>query len=278
LLRITEDHHPALRLTEPLRGLLDAGAQSATELAEVRGNEVDWLGPSVHNSENVRVILVTGPGQLGIEGRVTTSRYTLETLKAQPGVEVIAAPRITTLSGRAAQIEVAEVATVLTGIHPQAVVQPGDSPRAIRDPYTAVSVPLGLVLEAHPELADDHDTIDLRLTATIAEFVGYDATPPEQQIEVWENGEAVWIDPPEPRLRVREVTALAQLQDGETLVLGSWPSPRKDRAPSPGDSPREESTSTPPLLILLTPTVLDDDGFPLRPRERQPRNSRVDQP
>jgi hypothetical protein len=278
LLRITEDHHPALRLTEPLRGLLDAGAQAATELAEVRGNEVDWLGPSIHNSENVRVTLITGPGQLGVEGRVATSRYTLETLKAQPGVEVIAAPRITTLSGRAAHIEVAEVATVLTGIHPQAVVQPDDLPRAIRDPYTAVSVPLGLQLEAHPELADDHDTIDLRLTVTIAEFVGYDATPPEQQVEVWENGEAVWIDPPAPRLRVREVTALAQVRDGETLVLGSWPSPRRDRAPPPWDLSRQAPPSTPPLLILLTPTVLDDDGFPLRPRERQPRNSRVDQP
>ena len=278
LLRITEDHHPALRRVEPLRGILEAGTPTAAELTETRGDAIDWLGPSVHNSENVRISLVLGPGVLGVQERLVTGHSLLESLKAQPGIEAIAAPEVTTLSGRATRIEVAETATLLTGVHPEARFDPEDPPRDVPDPYTAVSVPLGILLDVYPEVTGEQDAVDLSLTATIAEFVGYDPTPPDERIQVWKDGEAVWIDPPAPRLRIRKLTGLAQVADGATLVLGSWPSPRETRA-SPAPNPAlDQVLATPPLLILITPTLLDEYGDPLRPGYRQTRNSGVDRP
>lgn len=267
LLRITQEQLPALRLSEPAHNILDRGAEATREVRETRGDTVDWLRQRINLAHNVRISLVTGPGILGIQESGASGLHSLASVRAQAGVEVITAPSITASSGGWGRIELDEDVTVLTGIDPEALVQVDDRPREVpEDPYTSAVIPLGLVVEVLSVATEDLADVDLTVNATIAEFVGYDSTPSQQQVQVWQQNKPIWIDPPAPRLRLREIHGVARVADGATLVLGSWPSHTAAESAPPTEPSAAEASKTPPLLLLITPTLLDDYGEPLRPR------------
>ncbi|MFN0069751.1 MAG: hypothetical protein ACKVYV_19205, partial [Limisphaerales bacterium] len=107
-------------------------------------------------------------------------------LQRTAGVELLTGPRITTLSGRQAQVQVAEAKTVVRPEHPQG--QPED---------------FGLTVDVVPYVERDGVTLNLFVMAGFREFLGY------------EEGEAT----PRPRIRSLQTgPVMVVLLDGQTLL------------------------------------------------------------
>lgn len=238
---------------------------------ELRGDELDWAGRNATNAQNMRVNAALGATLTGILTE-PQFRLVLRALEQRSGVDVLSAPKVTTLSERQAQIQVANIRSIVTGIDPAALVQPGARPGTNVSPFTITQLPAGPVLDVIPVVSADGYTIQLTVTATVSEFLGYDPAQKDGKVRVWQDGKARWVDTPLPRFRVRQVQTKAALWDGQTLVLGAYPVEdqvhTKDKVPVLGDIPglgrwfRSESKSTvrKQLLVFVTATIIDPAG------------------
>ncbi|MHB1309400.1 MAG: SecDF P1 head subdomain-containing protein [Limisphaerales bacterium] len=275
-------------MTDPqFRGVVQALETGGTNgVQELRGDQLDWPGRHATNAQNVRINAALGASVAGI---LTDPQFrvVLRGLEQRSGVDVLSAPRVTTLSERQAQIQVAEVRTVMTGIDPARIYVPGALPATNSLPFTMTSIPVGPVLDVIPVVSADGFTIQLTVTATVNEFLGYDQPPKDGRVRVWQDGKPRWVDPPLPRFRVRQVQTQAQVWDGQTLVLGGYPVEDqvfiKDKVPVLGDLPgvgaffRNESKSTvrKQLLVFVTATIVDPAGNRVHEAAELPADSKT---
>ncbi len=250
---------------------LNAAGTNAPAPVDLRGDQLDWPGRSATNAGNIRISATLGPRITGI---LTDPQYrvTLRALEQRAGVDVLAAPRVTTVSGRQAQIQVVDIMTVVNGVNPAALVQPGMPPATNNIPFLTSSIPVGPILDVIPVVAADGYTISLTVIPTITEFIGYDRPVENSSVRVWEDGKEKPVAMPLPRFRVRQMHTQAQLWDGQTLVLGGFPvettQVTKDKVPVLGDLPavgslfRSESKQTAKknLLVFITATIVDPAG------------------
>lgn len=177
------------------------------------------------------------------------------------------------MSGRQAQMKSVEVLIVLKGINERALTPPGISTTNEDESGLYVTEPMefGPMLDVIPSVLADGFTIALTVIPTVTEFLGYreDQT---NRVAVYVNGKKKWIIPPEPIVRIRQMSSSVRLWDGQTVVLGGLPSETvsllKDKVPMLGDLPlvgrlfRSESKATikKNLLIFVTPTLIDPRG------------------
>lgn len=260
-------------MTDPqFRSVVEALQRGGTNgVHDLRGDELDWPGRQATNAHNVRVTAALGATVTGV---LTDPQYrvVLRALEQRSGAEVLSAPRVTTLSGRQAQIQVVDMRTAVTGIDPSALIQNGAQPKTNAVPFLTSTFPVGPTLDVIPTVAADGYTIELNLVASITEFLGYDQPPADAKVTVWEGGKASEVAMPLPRFRVRQMTTKAVLWDGQTLVLAGMPVEdsvtMKDKVPVLGDLPavgslfRSESKSTRKknLLVFITATIIDPAG------------------
>ena len=92
----------------------------------------------------------------------------------------MAAPSVTTLSGRLTQISVIETRSLVVGIRPEAVVGDGKSPESMANsgPFRTAALPFGPVLEVIPIASADSPTIELDVKFSLTEFLGYEQGSP----------------------------------------------------------------------------------------------------
>ena len=204
-------------------------------------------------------------------------RVVIHALEQRNGVELLAAPEVTTLSGRQAQIKVTDIRTIAVDIqgnqasgqantglggtvvqNNQVIIQP------ITQPYE-----LGPVLDVVPYVLADGVTIKLDLVPSIREFVGYD---PQPQIPTVQQAGAVLVPMVLPNFRIRQVITSVYVWDGQTVVLGGLLAEDsqkiKDKIPFLGDLPlvgvlftsQSNSTRKKNLLIFVSPTIIDPAG------------------
>jgi general secretion pathway protein D len=212
-------------------------------------------------------------------------------LESAAGVDSMAVPQVTTLSGRQAQMQIAEIRSILTGIDPRVLAQPGRTAKDVTNtsPFLTEAIPLGPVLNLKPEIADDGVTVHLKADATVAEFLGYET--PTNTVVVFVNGKRQEVEPPRPQLRTREVRGEGSVYDGQTLVMIGLPMTEtyrfEDKVPGLGDLPllgrlfRRQGTATQSkqLVVLITPTIIDpagnrvhtDDNSPFDPASIPPQ-------
>ena len=259
--------------TDPqFRSVVEALQRGGTNgVRDLRGDELDWPGRPATNAHNVRVTAALGTSMTGV---LTDPQYrvVLRALEQRSGADVLSAPRVTTVSGRQAQIQVADMRTVVNGIDPAALIQLGAQPRTNAVPFLTSTIPVGPTLDVVPTVAADGYTIRLNVIASVAEFLGYDQPPADAKVTVWQGGKASEVAVPLPRFRVRQMTTQALLWDGQTLVLAGMPVEdsvtMKDKVPVLGDLPvagslfRSESKSTVKknLLVFITATIIDPAG------------------
>ncbi len=203
-------------------------------------------------------------------------RTVLRALERRSGVDILTAPKITTLSGRQAQIKVVDVRSVVTDLNVQRVtnqVKNAAGPE-ISSSLQPITTPfeLGPVLDVVPYVAADGHTVQMTIIATIKEFLGYDQK--DGFIAAVRKGNATKEEAPTPlpRFRVRQVCSTATVWDGQTIVLfgGSMTDEvqTKDKVPVLGDLPvagrlfKSEKTVTRKknLLVFVTPTLIDPAG------------------
>lgn len=225
-------------------------------------------------------------------------RVAIRALDQRGAIELMAAPRVTTLSGRQAQVQINDLRTIVTGVDLNQTSAGGGGTTAgvgatagtgaigSQLNYITQITPFGPVLDVIPYVASDGYTIELSLIPTFSEFIGYDDpglfVPQIQGAAGSAIGLPLTAQLPLPRLRVRQVVTSAIVWDGQTVVLGGLIAEdirkQRDKVPFLGDLPwlgrlfRTESTSATKrnLVVFITPTIIDPAGNPVHTPDNLP--------
>ncbi|MCF7669361.1 MAG: hypothetical protein K9N48_06260, partial [Verrucomicrobia bacterium] len=246
--------------------------------------------PSASDGQLTSSLRNDAPALATITGILTDPQFRLviNAMERRDGVEVMSAPKVTTLSGRQAQVKMAVQRTILassqvgasqvntsqttttttTGganVNPVPLVQP-----------TQMSITTGPTLDIVPYVCADGYTIQMTLIPSVIDFLGYGNPdiPEAQRFEASIQAQAGQARSPVPlpRFSVRQVVTSAIVWDGQTVVLGGLISEdirrRRDKVPVLGDIPvvgrlfRSESsgTSKKNLVVFVTPTIIDPAG------------------
>jgi type II secretory pathway component GspD/PulD (secretin) len=155
------------------------------------------------------------------------------------GVTLVAAPSVTTLSGRQAQISVSEL-----------------PPVSLIDPATGVTnqISLGPVLDVIPMVVADDVSIQLTVVTALNRLLGYSSAVP-----------------PTPVISQAGLSTQAIVRDGQTLILtgefADEPSNRTGTSPAGVPSSAVNSAATNPrrLLVFITATIIDPAGNRMHP-------------
>ena len=208
-------------------------------------------------------------------------RFVLRALEQRGGADVLSSPKVTTLSGRQAQISVLDLRTIVTGVdieqntttttannNNNALIQNAQPTFEL----TTAPLPFGPVLDVIPYVSADGFSIQMTIIPTLTEFLGYEDPGDFAPTAFTQQGLAATAVLPLPRLRIRQVTTSCIVYDGQTVVLGGLISENlrkiKDKVPMLGDIPfvgrlfRSESSSSDKrnLVIFVTPTIIDPAG------------------
>ena len=228
-------------------------------------------------------------------------RMVIRAIEQRDGTDVLAAPKVITVSGRQAQIQVTDVQLILTGITAGQTAGGGGAAGGVGGAAAGgggigaqlqaqtVPLPTGPVLDVLPTVAADGYTINMSLIPSITQFVGYDAVPPEfagaiqvQSVGSGTVGVPLTAQVPLPRTRIRQVVTQCVVWDAQTVMLGGLISEdiqnTKDKVPILGDLPlvgrlfRSETKTNRKknLMIFVTPTIIDPAGNRVHTDEEMP--------
>jgi general secretion pathway protein D len=213
----------------------------------------------------------------------------IRALEQKGGADVLTAPKVTTLSGRQAQIAIVDLRTIVAGVTLQQNGGGGNNANnnnnnnnggatavASQISYNTTPIPFGPVLDVIPYVSADGFSIQMTVIPTISEFVGYDDPGGFIPVAQSVGGTTVAIplaaQLPLPHLRTRYVTTSCIVWDGQTIAIGGLIAEDirkiKDKVPVLGDLPilgrffRSESNSSSKknLYIFVTPTIIDPAG------------------
>jgi type II secretory pathway component GspD/PulD (secretin) len=176
---------------------------------------------------------------------------------AQAGGDILAAPRITTLSGRQAQVQVVDVKSIVL------LDETNTSPNRASGSFFTRPLPLGPCVDVFPQVIDFISqasnktpwTIDLTAIPSWTEFLGYDAPGPFKAISD-SAGLPVVDQKPLPHFRVRQSTLRASVPNGHTLIAVGF-------GEVPGSGTKPPAKPPKQLVILITPTIIDAAGNPI---------------
>jgi type II secretory pathway component GspD/PulD (secretin)/tetratricopeptide (TPR) repeat protein len=231
------------------------------------------------------------PAIASITGILTDPQFrvVVRALEQRQGVNVMAAPKVTTMSGRQAQIKAVEIRYIVVG---QDLSQTGGGGTTATTGATTGgggvgttiqqlvdTFELGPVLDVVPYVSSDGFTIQMTIVPTLKQFVGYDlvngALFSSQGQSVGGVGQAsapLTAITPLPIFRLRQVVTSAIVWDGQTVAIGGLLADdtmkTKDKVPVLGDLPffgklfQSQSTQSEKknLLIFVTPTIIDPAG------------------
>ena len=234
-------------------------------------------------------------------------RVVIRALEQRAGADLLAAPRVTTLSGRQAQIQIIELKNVVANQNFGSTSSGGTATTAATTGvgnfgggvaqqvnFQPIPVPLGPALDVIPYVSADGFTIQMTLIPSLTEFLGYDDPgqfiPQAQSVAGNTLGTPLVARLPLPRFRARSVITSCIVWDGQTVVLGGLIAEDvqkiKDKVPVLGDIPllgrffRSESMSTSKknLIIFVTPTIIDPAGNRVHPDESLPYDPNATRP
>jgi len=207
------------------------------------------------------------------------ARAVLHAAKQRAGVDILSAPKITTLSGRQAQIQVSDVDNVVKGLRAEPLTPPGlqSTNRVAAEADLASAVRPGLTLDVLAHVRPDGYTIQLSAQSQTAELLRYDNTPDgvlKTRLKAGDKNRAVGV--PLMRiqsqiLRTRRMEAAIDVYDGQTLVLAN---PKVTFTSVQGigelvtDAVPEDAGKR--LLVFITPTMIDPAGNPIHMLGKEP--------
>ena len=211
---------------------------------------------------------VAGSNQL-LTGILSASnaRITLHAFDSKTRSKILAEPECVTVSGRQTQMKATDIFTVLTNVNPLALKPPGVSSNEL---FLTEQVECGPVFDIVPSVFADGYTLNLTITASVTEFLGYDK--PTNSVTVYINGKRQTAPVPVPKLRTQKISTVVNLWDGQTVVLGgsvtSAFQTTKNKVPLLGDLPlvgrlfrsQTENSVEKKLMVFVTATIVDPAG------------------
>jgi general secretion pathway protein D len=269
------------------------------------------FGPAATDGQLTSGLRNAAPSVLTVTGILTDPQFrvVIRALENRDGTDLMAAPKVTTLSGRQTQIQVVEIRNIVMGNTTQlgagggggvgaggvaggAAATPGGS--FAGQGFTTTPVPLGPTLDVIPFVSADGYSIQMTIMPTIIEFIGYDIETarqfvPQVQLATGSSvGNPIQSQLPLPIFRARQLVTSCNVWDGQTVVLGGLLAEdvqkRKDKVPVMGDLPivgrffRSESATTrrKNLVIFVTPTIVDPAGNPVHSPDNLPYDPNTD--
>jgi general secretion pathway protein D len=222
----------------------------------------------------------------------------IRALSQKKGIDLMAAPHVTTKNGSKATIKIVD-----EFIYPSQYAPPQLPTSTVATNYTTglrqipptitpafpnswTSKNLGVTLEAKPTITPDHKMISLELHPQITDFdgfinygtpintVGYNVTA--TNITVTPFSETLTTNTiNQPVFTVREVNTSVMVKDGQTVIIGGLIREDiqhvEDKIPFLGDIPlagrlfrsKSERKLKKNLIIFVTPKILNADGAPI---------------
>ncbi|MCP4177371.1 MAG: hypothetical protein GY756_06370 [bacterium] len=214
----------------------------------------------------------------------------IHALNQNTRVEVLSAPRVTTLSGHKATIRLIEdryfptewsepeLTTTLGGTSETRLMIPSVPTLDYDEP-----TPVGVVLEVTPYISSDQYTIDLILEPQVQTFVGwtdYNIISSADQTEVDSTVE-LYSQIKMAKISARTIQTQIRIYDGETVVMGGVYKDNTaeidDRIPILGEIPlvgrlfrsEIEDVDKTNLLVFTSVKLVKPDGTPLRPHQNR---------
>ena len=248
------------------------------------------------------------PGILGISGIFTNPQFqvVIRALNQKKGIDLMAAPKVTTKSGQKATISINRIFPYPQKYNPPNI--PTSTSNSIA-PVVTPSFPddfttrnLGVTLEVEPQVGSDGYTIELSLSPEVVDFDGfinygspiYNANTPSATIVDTALSGIAAVFPfigtttrdlltenviNQPIFSTRKVTTNVSIWDGQTVALGGLiredVQKVSDKVPILGDIPlagvlfRSDADQKikKNLIIFVTARLMDAAGQPLRPQD-----------
>ena len=280
----------------PTEGMNPIGALRSGNQA-INDTSIDSiLEGNAHNTTTEPSI----PGVFSIGGVCSTPQFqmVIRALNQKKGIDLMAAPHVTTKNGAKATIKIVDefiyptqyappqipTSTVSTNSYSSGLRQipPSITPSF---PNAWTSKNLGVTLEAKPTITPDHKMIALELHPQITDFdgfinygtpintVGYNVTATNMSASPFsETLTTNTIN--QPVFTVREVNTSVMVKDGQTVIIGGLIREEiqhiEDKIPFLGDIPlagrlfrsKSERKLKKNLIIFVTPKILNADGAP----------------
>jgi type II secretory pathway component GspD/PulD (secretin) len=219
---------------------------------KVRFVEVD----AGNNSLNALLggILTNAPGTSNnspiVCGIVTQPMFksVLKALEKRDQADLLNEGEVTTLSGRQANFQVADVETIVTGL---------TRTNSSTPEVSTVLTTNGTMIDVAPYVGADGYTIQLTVTPTETEFLGYANSQTSSKIDKTFKS----AHPSFPAFRIRTATLSATVWDQQTLVLGNLNDELVVNDLG-GKEFRRPFTDTKKkrLFVFITPTIIDAVG------------------
>jgi RNA polymerase sigma factor (sigma-70 family) len=182
----------------------------------------------------------------------------LHELRSHDDVEILAEPEVTTTSGRQTQMRATDIINVVTKF----ALQESNNVSSIV-PQTE-PVETGPILDVIPRVLSDGYTIELQVTPSVTEFLGY-APSTKTTPAYTANGQEIDVPTVSPQFQVQEATNTINLLDNQTVVLAL----NGQRVPanataadaaflqSDGSKTKYQDWKT---LVFITATIVDPAG------------------
>ena len=231
-------------------------------------------------------------------------RMVIHAIESETGTDVLSAPRVTTLSGRQAQLSVIDQQSVVTGVSVGAgatqgggfggggfggggfggggfPTQGGNTPVTLQPQVS--TLPFGPSLDVIPYVSADGYSIEMSIVPKVTEFLGYDKIDDFKAVaQTGNNDTRIDSTTPLPKYRTRQIVTSCIVWDAQTVMLGGMISENifttKDKVPFLGDLPfvgrvfRSESRTNKKknMIVFVTPTIIDPAGNRVHNDEQLP--------
>lgn len=203
-----------------------------------------FINVTIPTNSNVRVDAPVLPNHVSVLS-TSQGKELLKQLEQKSGVNILASPRLTTLSQRQAQIAVGGTLDIVTGKVPNT-----------KEEYQVSKVVVGSTLDVVPVVSMDGYSVQLTWIYNLTEFKGFDRPAKDQD-----------KDQPLPRFSVRQVGNTSVVRDGETLMFGAGVVEKVlEEGKRGGIFHAKPKTEKKHIIIMLTPTVVDAAGNPVNKR------------
>jgi Flp pilus assembly secretin CpaC len=200
-----------------------------------------------------------------LTGIMTGSQFktAIQTINRNPGFKELAEPEATTTSGRQMQMRSTQVITIITNFSYQQI----SNVSAIFPQTNAMET--GPILDTVATVRADGYRIDLKATASVMEFLGYDKST-NTAVAYNSAGQKINLPTILPSYAIREASADITMYDGQTAILGGMKAHFYDGGKEVSAEPDyfvrtkaargQRNETEKELLVFITVTLVDPAG------------------
>lgn len=233
----------------------EKGIDTANDSPQRIELQIRWTELSPRTAASFNLSATNSPKLLLTEKQ---SDDLLAKLLQADGMDLLAAPKVVTLSGREAIISERQTQTVVSGA--------ASANDTSAEPARSFPLEVGPRIRVVPHVpASDRNAIRIEAATEIIEFLGY-----------------TQAKTPSPLIRTNAATGSATVWDGQTFVLSMGSISNivhfTDAVPVLGDFPligtlfstKKVATNITVRFVLITPRLIDAAGLPINPEDNPP--------